>query len=100
MLCSYTVQREPNLACTWQHWAVVYCWQLQVGQPQCKWNALLHFLDNSFQEGASQYYATCTLPNKKVKVTFTLEQATKAQRGSRDIKLYSFLNFGDRCGWW
>jgi hypothetical protein len=36
----------------------------------------------------------------KVKVKFTLEQATKAQRGSRGTaQLYSFLNLGVRWGW-
>ena len=34
----------------------------------------------------------------KVKVKFTLEQATKAQRGSRVI-LYSFFNLDARWGW-
>ena len=34
----------------------------------------------------------------KVKVQFTLEQATKAQRGSRSIA-YSFFNLGTRWGW-
>jgi hypothetical protein len=32
-----------------------------------------------------------------VKVKFTLEQAMKAQRRSRDIAL--LFNLGDRCGW-
>ena len=32
----------------------------------------------------------------KVKVKFTLEQAMKAQTGS---KLYTFFNLGTRCGW-
>jgi len=35
----------------------------------------------------------------KVKVQFTLEQATKAQKGSRG-KLYSFFNLGARGGGW
>jgi len=30
------------------------------------------------------------------KIKFTLEQATKAQRGS---KLYTFFNLSTRCGW-
>jgi hypothetical protein len=34
----------------------------------------------------------------KVKPTFTLEQATKAQKGSRGIA-YSFFNLGD-IWWW
>jgi hypothetical protein len=38
------------------------------------------------------------LINVKVKVKFTLEQATKAQRGSRSIA-QSFLNLGARWGW-
>ena len=39
------------------------------------------------------------LGNVKVKVKFTLEQATKAQRGSRD-KLYSIFNLGAGWGGW
>jgi len=35
----------------------------------------------------------------KVKVKFTLEQATKAQKGSRGIG-YSFLNLGPGWGAW
>jgi hypothetical protein len=35
----------------------------------------------------------------KVKVKFTLEQATKAQRGSKGIQLYSFFNLGTRWRW-
>jgi hypothetical protein len=36
---------------------------------------------------------------EKVKVKFTLEQATKAQRGV-EVYLYSFFNLGARwCGW-
>jgi hypothetical protein len=35
----------------------------------------------------------------KVKVKFTLQQDTNAQRGSRG-KLYSFFNLGPRWGWW
>jgi hypothetical protein len=35
----------------------------------------------------------------KIKAKFTLEEATKAQRGSRCIALYSFINLGARCGW-
>jgi catalase len=35
---------------------------------------------------------------KKVKVNFTLEQAMKAQRGSRGIALL-FFNLGARWGW-
>jgi len=35
----------------------------------------------------------------KVKVRFTLEQATKAQRGV-EVQLYSFLNLGARWGGW
>jgi len=35
----------------------------------------------------------------KIKVKFTLEEATKAQRGSRCIALYSFINLGARWGW-
>jgi hypothetical protein len=34
----------------------------------------------------------------KVKVTFTVEKDTKAQRGV-DVELYSFFNFGARRGW-
>ena len=34
----------------------------------------------------------------KVKVKFTLEQATKAERGSRGISLI-FFNLGSRLGW-
>jgi hypothetical protein len=34
----------------------------------------------------------------KVKLKFTLEQDTKAQRGSRG-KLYSFFNLGVKRGW-
>ena len=33
-----------------------------------------------------------------IKVKFTLEEATKAQRGSNVI-LYSFFNLGARRGW-
>jgi hypothetical protein len=33
-----------------------------------------------------------------VKIKFTLEQATKAQRGNRGT-LYSFFNFGARWRW-
>jgi hypothetical protein len=33
------------------------------------------------------------------KVTFTAEQAMKAQKGSRAI-IYSFFNLGARLGWW
>jgi len=35
----------------------------------------------------------------KIKVKFTLEEATKAQRGSRCIALYSFINLGAGWGW-
>ena len=35
---------------------------------------------------------------EKVKAKFTLEQAMKAQSGSRDIT-YSFFNLGARWGW-
>jgi len=35
----------------------------------------------------------------KVKVKFTLKQATKAQMGV-EIELYSFFNIGPRCGGW
>jgi len=35
----------------------------------------------------------------KVKVKFTLEQATKAQKGSRGTALISFFNLGTRWGW-
>ena len=38
-------------------------------------------------------YIKIRLPMAKVKVKFTLEQATKAQRGSRGIAL-PFFNFG------
>jgi hypothetical protein len=34
----------------------------------------------------------------KDKIQFTLEQATKAQKGSTYI-VYSFFNLGSRCGW-
>jgi hypothetical protein len=34
-----------------------------------------------------------------VKVKFTPEQATKAQRGNRGIAHYSFFNLGARWGW-
>jgi hypothetical protein len=35
----------------------------------------------------------------KIKVKVTLEQATKAQRGSRGLYLYCFFNLGVRwCG--
>ena len=36
----------------------------------------------------------------KVKVKITLEQATKAQRGSRGIALLFFFNLGARWGEW
>jgi magnesium-transporting ATPase (P-type) len=36
--------------------------------------------------------------NSKIKVMFTLERATKAQRGI-DVYLYFFFNLGVRCGW-
>jgi len=38
----------------------------------------------------------------KTKVKFTLEQAMKAQRGSRgvEVQLYSFFNLGVRWGGW
>ena len=39
-----------------------------------------------------------TIKRKKVKVKVTLEQAMKAQRGSRAL-LYSFFNLGSRSGW-
>jgi hypothetical protein len=39
-------------------------------------------------------YFTITV---KVKLKLALEQATKAQRGSRGIPL--LFNFGARCGW-
>jgi hypothetical protein len=36
-----------------------------------------------------------------VKVQFTLEQATEADRGSGGLYLYSFFNLGARSGgWW
>jgi hypothetical protein len=35
----------------------------------------------------------------KVKVKFTVEQATKAQKGSRCIALNTFFNIGARWGW-
>ena len=37
--------------------------------------------------------------NVKVEVKFTLEQATKSQRGV-DVYLYSFCNPGSRCRGW
>ena len=41
---------------------------------------------------------THSVNNNKVKVKVTLEQATKAQRGSR-LLLYSSFNLGARWGW-
>jgi hypothetical protein len=48
-----------------------------------------------------QIVAAIELPNfkVKVKVKFTLEQTTKAQRGV-EVELYSFLNLGARWGGW
>jgi len=37
--------------------------------------------------------------NVKLKVKFTPEQATKAQKGSRSVYTYSLLNLDARCGW-
>jgi hypothetical protein len=52
----------------------------------------------TFLHNARQWHFTRRTIGIKVKVKFTLEQATKAQRGS-GVKLYSFFNLGTRCGW-
>jgi hypothetical protein len=54
-------------------------------------------LINTLEDGNS-FAETYVGVKVKVKVKLTLEQAMKAQRGSRDI-FYSFFNLGIRWGW-
>jgi hypothetical protein len=41
------VQREPNFCTLWQHWAILYSWQLQISQQEYKANVILLFNGNN-----------------------------------------------------
>jgi hypothetical protein len=58
---------------------------------------LLEWAIGSRRFGTS--YSLETLVSGKVKVKFTLEQTTKAQRGL-EVWLYSFFDLGARWGGW
>ena len=58
-----------------------------------------HFLSLIIQISPTSAYTSQLDNNMKVKVKFTLEQATKAQRGGIEVSLYSFFNLGASRGW-
>ena len=62
-------------------------------QSLCSWNRVVTYPKNQF------CVELTALVKAKMKVKFTLEEATKAQRGSRCIALYFFINLGARWGW-
>jgi hypothetical protein len=58
-----------------------------------------HFLSFILKITSTSAYAPQLDDNMKVKVRFTLEQATKAQSGSRDIALLSLTSVLKRGRW-
>jgi hypothetical protein len=108
ILSSRTTERRANTCSVAQAWVVI-AWQVcQVGHLH-KPRSQIWKLENNksaslqhscqFPNKSQQFICLCPWTYKsKVKVKFTLEQATKAQRGSRGIPLSttSALNGG---GW-
>jgi hypothetical protein len=75
---SAAVKLDPILAFPWQHSAVLYCWQLYVGQQRYKGNVLLRFHGNIKLNSFILLTATCrstAIPPERI-VAFPWQHST------------------------